>query len=365
MCSAPSSPGNALGSAPPSRSSPFKLDFLPLPLTTEKYAPVFDELARASGDPLALWRLQAMEVWPQERTMRRRLYLLRENTRPVAALFLYEKFLCGIPIGSITGDDSQGELLFLCAKDLAQELFSTAIHLLFRKHRIFRASITRPADAAPLAQHPQGTLTDHLQESCRWQLPLLPTLDETLAPLGRRARRNFRYTLRRSQQNGWRFYPELTLDQYADATRFLASRTAHPYSAAVAENRVVIATQTPGFFAQGLADAQGGWLSVLCGRRRNGVTDLFWQPNRIGHRGDSLATTLRALFVREELHHDTRLVRFIAGTTYMLEHYCVRSGTQRTYIVRPGLRSKLFGWTRTDTAPPPPQTASRPDTATP
>ncbi len=110
--------------------------------------------------------------------------------------------------------------------------------------------------------------------------------------------------------------------------------------------RLRLAAETPDSFAMGLIDAEGQWLSCLIGRRSRATTEIFWQSNAAGHASDSLCTTMRSLFVREEILRnaacptpvDARTIRYIGGTCPLMQHCCTPSESLQTSLARRGPR---------------------------
>jgi hypothetical protein len=166
--------------------------------------------------------------------------------------------------------------------------------------------------------------------------------DATLKAFGHRTRRNLRYALRRTAKKHWEFVPELDPKQLGEAISQLSSRSTHPFPVDIGTMRLQLTAKTPGSFAMGLVDAQGNWLSCLIGRRFDGVAEVFWQSNAVGYGGDSLCTTMRSWFMREEVARGTAQVRYIGGTCALMQHCCTPTPGLQISIARRGLRLLLL-----------------------
>jgi hypothetical protein len=151
-------------------------------------------------------------------------------------------------------------------------------------------------------------------------LPLLPTLDATLARIGQKTRSNLRYYRRRCEQelgSAFDAEPNISLPE------FLAFNRECTYAVrdALAAIRYQAMTANPNQAMRGIRATDGRWLSLVGTRRYNGFVELDWQMNRAGLPASSLSTVMRAYLIEHEIAlGSTRLYieggtpQFIAGS---------------------------------------------------
>jgi hypothetical protein len=273
-----------------------------------------------------------------------RVLLLRTGDRVDAAVFLLERVVFGLPTGYFHGGDALGDTLILCEAGQERLLLSRAIELLLARHRGFLVLLDKivPADPSLAPRFGSGLRVRSTIDSVYWQHALQPTFDATLKAFGHRTRRNLRYALRRTEKKHWQFFAELDLKQLGDAISQLSSRSTHPFPVDIGAMRLHMTTKTPGSFAMGLVDAEGNWLSCLIGRRFDGIAEVFWQSNAAGYGGDSLCTTMRALFMRDEVARGTAQIRYISGTCALMQHCCTPTPSLQISVARPGMRLALL-----------------------
>ena len=273
-----------------------------------------------------------------------RTLLLRSGARLEAAVFLLERTVLGLPTGYFRGGDALGETLILCDAGREEEFLARTLKLFLDSHRAFLVLLDQPPET--VAPSPNGFRRRSVAVTLHWQHQLAGSFDATVASFGHRTRRNLRYALRRVEKNGWQFLPNLSARQLIAAVSHLSTRSTHPFPPEIVATRLNLAARTPDSFAMGLVDAQGQWLSCLIGRRTGSTTEIFWQANAAGHAADSLCTTMRSLFMREEVRlnaasvalEKARMVRYIGGTCPFMQHCCTPSESLQTSLARRGLR---------------------------
>jgi hypothetical protein len=177
-------------------------------------------------------------------------------------------------------------------------------------------------------------------------LPVEPTLEATLANLGKRTRRNLRYYRRRAEADlGATFVPCVEIGH----EEFLAmNRTStNPGSDADAAWRYECLGRLAGSMFAGVRGADGRWLSMVAGRRHEGVTEIEWQMNRAGLPRYSLSTVMRSYLLEHEVERGTTKVMFQGGTPHSMRHSLAGSEVLDILVVR---RSPL-GWLARRLAP--------------
>jgi hypothetical protein len=152
-------------------------------------------------------------------------------------------------------------------------------------------------------------------------LPLQKTLNATLAGIGKHTRRNLRYYRRKAEAE----LDYVFIDDVKDIVTMaqmieLNFASTHPLSMEVLERRLAMMRATRGFFAVGLRQAGGAWLSLLGGRRHHGVTEVDWQMNRDGLEKFSMGTVIRSYLIENEIAIGMESLFFEGGTPHTMRH---------------------------------------------
>ncbi len=322
-----------------------EFDLLTRASELHRFAEEMEILRLRSADPGKLSCMQGWLAASQPQTgWSQRVLLLRSAGGLEAVVFLLERTPFGLPTGYLRGSSALGETLILCEAGREELLLTRATELLLQSHLAFLVMLDEPA-SDPIAA--VGRFGPHLRrraaiDDLYYEHPLGDTFDATIRSFGYRTRRNLRYALRRVAKNSWRFHPDLSAEQLRAAVQQLADTSTHPYPAAAAGMRLRLAAETPDSFAMGLTDADGRWLSYLVGRRRNGTAEVFWQSNAAGHSKDSLCTTMRALFMGEEIASNSSRVLYVGGTCPLMQHCCTPTPSLQLFVARHGIRLLLL-----------------------
>jgi len=152
-------------------------------------------------------------------------------------------------------------------------------------------------------------------------IALQPTLDATLARMGKHTRRNLRYYRRKAEAElEYSFANDvrsvLTMAQLMELN--LAST--HPVAQSILERRFETMLSMEGFFGVGLRQSSGQWISLLGGRRHHGVTEVDWQMNRVGLAKYSVGTIIRSYLIEYEIAIGTDKLFFEGGTPHTMRH---------------------------------------------
>lgn len=170
-------------------------------------------------------------------------------------------------------------------------------------------------------------------------LSLLPTLDETLAQMGKTTRWNLRYYRRRLEK-------ATPCEFVADAAPLLAEGdwealnqgSLNPVSADEFARRLRSATHLPGSFLCGLRSAEGQWLSLIGGWRQGDTTVLHWQMNSAGYEKHSLGTVMRSFFLEDEIARGSRQLLIYGGTPHGMRSAFQEDTIADLVVRREGLR---------------------------
>jgi hypothetical protein len=152
-------------------------------------------------------------------------------------------------------------------------------------------------------------------------IALHPTLDATLAEMGKHTRRNLRYYRRKAEAElEYSFANDvksvLTMAQLIE----LNYASTHPVAQSILERRYETMTSVEGFFVVGLKQTGGQWISLLGGRRHHGVTEVDWQMNRAGLAKYSVGTVIRSYLIEYEIAIGTDKLFFEGGTPHTMRH---------------------------------------------
>jgi hypothetical protein len=159
------------------------------------------------------------------------------------------------------------------------------------------------------------------------------TLDATLARLGKRTRRNLRYYRRRAEADlGATFAAavEISREEFIEMNR----TSTNPAPEADAAWRYDCLGKLPGSMFAGVKARDGRWLSMVGGRRHEGVTEIEWQMNRAGLPRYSLSTVMRSYLLEQEVALGTTRIMFQGGTTHSMRHALIGSNVVDILVVR-------------------------------
>ena len=164
-------------------------------------------------------------------------------------------------------------------------------------------------------------------------LPLLETLEATLATLGKHTRRNLRYYRRRAEEKlGCVFVAQMEMSR----AEFLAVNRicSYPVPDEIAGWRYDATTGMAGGVFAGVRAGNGDWLSLLGGRHHHDRTSVAWQMNREEMAMYSLSTVMRSYLLEHEVGRGTRKLFFDGGTPHSIHHAFVTA--EVAYLVARG-----------------------------
>ena len=274
----------------------------------------------------------------------------RGETDPLlGAVLMYEYRLAGLPTGIFATDDIYGSRTVLAPPSHGCAIGRAAATELMRRNAaaVF-ISVNQAPSHGPDTQ-PTAAAGIRVAQRTRWTpayLQLSHSFDSLLARLGPRTRRNLRYYPRRAAaEMGAYFVPNAqpNLQEFLELNR----ASTHPLSHADAvwrhrlldQSRMELTTLYAGMRA-----ANGSWLSLIWGKRFNGVTEVDWQINRNGDSHHSFSIAMRALLMEHEIGLGTNALRFVGGTQHSLSASCsaepitdilaIRQGSARSWTLR-------------------------------
>ena len=155
----------------------------------------------------------------------------------------------------------------------------------------------------------------------RYDMQLGPDFDTTVAVFGKRTRRNIRYYPRLCEAElGSRFVPDVQISR-ADLLA-MNEEVSFRNKRAVVEWRYDSFQRFPNLFLHGMQSADGTWLSLISGQRREGEVVIIWQMNRKGYERYSLSTTMRALLIQHEIAIGSTSLTLEGGTPHQMADGC-------------------------------------------
>ena len=152
-------------------------------------------------------------------------------------------------------------------------------------------------------------------------LRLLPTLDETLAQMGKSTRANLRrYRRRLEAQVDFEFVAEAADALVGADLRAMNDGSLNPVAQEEFNRRVRAASELPGSFLCGLRTSEGRWLALLGGWRQGRTTVLQWQMNSAGLEKFSIGTVARSYFMEHEIARGAEKLMFYGGTPHTMRY---------------------------------------------
>ena len=164
-------------------------------------------------------------------------------------------------------------------------------------------------------------------------LPLKESLNATLAALGAHTRRNLRNFQRRAVTELGAVFEsraQLTKAEFLTMNR----HTLYPAPEDVAACRFQSVQELAGSFMIGLRARDGRWLSLVGGRRDDGVTTIEWQMNTDAYPASSLGTAMRMFLLEDEVARGTRCLSFDGGTSHSMQRAFVSEAVSDLLMVR-------------------------------
>jgi hypothetical protein len=283
--------------------------------------------------------------WKHARNCRPVILIFRNESRPAAAVFLYQVCFLWLGTGLCCGGDSAGEGLLIAPAQERDLLLRSAIEELVNVHKKFHTIRLRVKTqaSATLVEYEAGIKSKLIEHTVKHRLPLASSYADMLSKFGIRTRRSLR-TKRRQLEEALRpdFFSNLAPEQAFDAMCYLSSRSILPTrSMWYFERRRKFLRSRADAFAMALRSCDGTWLSVLSGCRRNGTTYVDMQLNHSGFKRESLSAVMRAFLLEHEIGAGQKCITFVGGCSALLERYCEPNETVADLLVT---RLSIRGW---------------------
>jgi hypothetical protein len=255
--------------------------------------------------------------------------------QPQAAVLLYEYGIGPISSGVFVPADLFGERSVLAPERMRSTVaWQAAESLLDRGAHLVYLSL-RNGDFSSLRQHTAYTCATR-HHIARRTLPIASTFDATVAGMGADTRRSLRRYRRLAESRlGATFVPEADLSESEFVA--LSRNSLHPAYPWIAKARFRKARGLEDGLLAGLKAADGSWLSLIGGRRRNQITYLDWQINVKAHPTLSVGTAMRAYLIEHEVAHGTRQLTFEDGTPHPMSSAFIAENMCDLLLARPSL----------------------------
>lgn len=272
--------------------------------------------------------------------------LIRRGFALEACVLFFEHCLFGVGLGLMRGGDGAGGGIVTGTKSFEVEYIHLAAQALLRDRRTHGVSLTVRASLDECVEviGPEDRNQLLTQRNPRHRLMLTGTYGEMLAAMGPRTRRSLAGKRRQLEEKSKAvFLPRLEPDQALDAMLALRSQSWPVRIVRFCHVRYRMLCEWPEFFSTGLRLPDGTWLSFLSGWRRDGITFVDLQMNRLQFKKESISGVMRAFLMEHEISLGQDQISFVGGCSVLLGRYC-EPGEPCTDVVlwRPGLRSAIF-----------------------
>jgi hypothetical protein len=260
-----------------------------------------------------------------------------------AAVLLFEYRLLGIPTGAFSTDDWAGFRTVIAPEAERGAIAAMAADALL-EHGAQLALISHGHAANSTSR--QSPVPRH---DIRWgwrtrpvamTLALEPTMQATLAKLGKATRFNLGYYRRRLEA-------AVPCEFIADARGLLQqpelerlnAGSLNPVPLKTFQQQYESSCRLPGGFLLGLRSDSGQWLSLIGGWRQDRVTVLYWQMNTAGYEKLSIGTAMRSYFLEHEVKHGATTLIVYGGTSHSMSNSFLREEVTDLMVKRRSLRS--------------------------
>ncbi len=267
--------------------------------------------------------------------------LLERDTRPAAAVLLYGRRQWGLPSGLVRGGNRSGDGVVIAPPALRVAALTAAAECMLANPWVHSVLASVRGEAPPSVSN-FGFQARWRARTVATDLSLTGGFEGVLSRMRPRSRRNYRYFRRRAEsQLGAAFVPGLTDTQAEDAVSMLHGGGLHPQPLSRALRLLAVARETPGYFAMGVHDASGQWLSYLSGWREGGRSFVEQQLNDPSMLAASLSTVMRTCLMEHEAATGADEIVFVGGSSDALGRYCAPDQCLDLLATQAGLRGTV------------------------
>lgn len=271
------------------------------------------------------------------------LLVLRDSMGVLqAAVFFYKYAIGGLSSGVYVPADHCGERTVLAPEPLrslyawqaAEFLIERGAHLVFLSLRNGDFTSGNFAVSADQQRGPLNCATR--RRTVLRTLRMASTFEATVAGMGSHTRRNLRHYRRLAESHfGAAFVSEASISE----SEFVAlnRQSLYPVVPWLAKWRFRQARGWPGSLFAGLRANDGSWLSMIGGRRREGITYIDWQMNCSDFPAFSIGTAMRAYLLEHEITRGTQLLTFEDQTRHPMNGAFIEESVTDLLLARPSL----------------------------
>jgi hypothetical protein len=254
----------------------------------------------------------------------------KDSERLNAAILMYEHRFAGYGLRILAAFDETGRRSLVAPEVDSTDFAVDTCHKLLREGAqciliTFRHEEPQldPERIAALGSGGMRLRWASREKELAGYLPLLDSLDETLAPMGMKTRKHMRYYMRRSAKElGAEFVatPMITLEEFLE----LNNASAYRATDEVARWRYNSFSTIKDPVLYGLRGGDGRWLSVIGGLHAGDYMELYWQMNREELKQYSIGTAMRAFMIEHEIARGTKRLYIEGGTSHTMSNAFVR-----------------------------------------
>ena len=283
-----------------------------------------DRLRREAGqdqDPLTSvqWMLDYADRWKELPL----IALVRRDGYNLGAVMLRGRRAYGVPVGLFRAGFLCGRAAIVGKPAWHSEIAEIAARQILRRgiaHTVLITAQRSPdafrAGGGEDGRSPPSRPGPWRMRETRCVLDLSGGMPGLLSRFSYKMRRNFRYYRKRAEDDfKCVFQADLTPEQSRAAVAALHGKTARVQDTDHAMHHEASLRAVPGWFAVGLQDADGNWLSFLAGWRRPDATYVEWQLNVDTLQSSSLSMATRNYWLEHEISLGTPKAVFVGETS--------------------------------------------------
>ncbi len=283
------------------------------------------------------WFISRTTLWGNDPLV----VLLEQDGRLTAAALFYHRRQRGFPTGVVKGGSRSGDGLIVARPGLRTVALQAAMAKVLSLPWVHTVLASLRS-----AESPQRAAAERrVQVDGAWRVREVGThlsleggFEGFLSRQRPRSRRNYRYFRRRAEKElGLTFVPSLTQAEAVQAVEALHGVSMFPVASSRAVRLEAAIRGTPGYFAMGVRDKAGRWLSYMSGWRQPDGTFVEWQLNHREYEAASLSTVMRTYFLEHEASRDVPQVVFVGGTSLALGRYCTPDQCYDVFAIRGGV----------------------------
>lgn len=282
------------------------------------------------------WFLSRTVLWGNEPVV----VIVEREGQPVAAVLLYSRRQLGFPTGVVKGGNGSGDGAVIAPASLRTAVLAAAAERVLAMPWVHTVLVSvRGATGLDGGLPGRAVRQTSRARPVGTHLSLDGGFEGLMSRIRPRSRRNYRYFRRRAEREiGATFLPSLQPHEAVEAVAALQGVAMHPVPYGRAMRFEAAIRSTPGYFAMGVRDGEGQWLSYLSGWRQPEGTFVEWQLNHKEFEARSLSTVMRTYLIEHEAMRGVPQIVFVGGTSLALGRYCAPERCFDILATRQGVR---------------------------